>query len=96
MNKYFGGEQHEMRKSKIELKSYLNPFDHCQKLKVSDTQDMQHQPLDTGPFYLSDEMKEELKYDVQLVENETKKFTRSQLIDNLKHTIQFTKYPWHT
>ena len=82
MNKYFGGEQHEMRKSKIEHESYLGPFDHCQKLKVGDIQDMQYQPLDTGPFYLSDEMKEELKYDVQLVENETKKFTRSQLIDN--------------
>ena len=72
MNKFFGGEQNVMRESKIEDATYLRPFDHPQKLKVGDIQSMQYQPNDSGPFYLNEQKKEELKFDCQTSEIETK------------------------
>ena len=84
MNKYFGGEQNEMRNSNIKNASYLGPFEHPQKLKVGNTQSMQYGPNDIGPFHLSEQKREELRNDRQTNENEIKKYTRAQLIDLIK------------
>ena len=84
MNKYFGGEQNEMRNSNIKNASYLGPFEHPQKLKVGNTQSMQCGPNDIVPFHLSEQKREELRNDCQTNENEIKKYTRAQLIDLIK------------
>ena len=81
MNKFFGGEQNEMRESEIKNNSYLGPFEHPQKLKVGDTQRMQYNQDDIGPFHLSKQKREELKFDCETNENEIKKYTHAQLID---------------
>ena len=72
MNKYYGGIQNLMRDSKIENVTYLGPFDHPDKLQIGQIQLMIFKPNDAGPFYLSDEKKEELKFDRNTNENEKK------------------------
>ena len=84
MNKYFGGEQNKMRKSEIKNESYLGPYSHDSKLKVGETQSMQYEATDNGPFYLSQEKRLEQMYDRELNEIEKKKYTRAQLIDMIK------------
>ena len=46
---------------------------------------MQYQPDDDGPFYLSEEKKNELKHNCEIQQMITKKYTRAQLIDKIKH-----------
>ena len=62
----------------------MGPFDHASKLKVGDIQSMQYSQDDTGPFYMSEEKRRELNFDVETEETETKKYTRSQLIDKIQ------------
>lgn len=84
MNKSFGGEQNRMRDTVIKDSSYLGPFDHPEKLRVNDTQSMQFKEGHAGPFYLSEQKREELRYDTTTDEIEKKKYTRVELIDKLK------------
>lgn len=65
MNKGYGGEQSVMRNSQIKDDTYLGIFNHPDKLKVGDTQSMQYQLGDAGPFYLTPEKREETKYDIE-------------------------------
>ena len=57
MNKGYGGEQKEMRNSKVDNDTYLRSYTHPHKLKVGDVQFMQYRPEDSGPIYLSEEEK---------------------------------------
>ena len=59
MNKNYGGGQQAMRNSKIENHTYLRPYNHPGKLKVSEEQTMHYGPEDSGPFYLSEEERAE-------------------------------------
>ena len=72
MNKNFGGDQNKMRDIIIKDLTYLGPFDHLNKLQVNQIQSMQFKEGDTGPFYLSEEKKEELKFDTIASEIEKK------------------------
>ena len=52
---------------------------------------MQDSQDNTGPFYLSEEKERELKFDVETEETETKKYTRSQLIDKIQSQTDLKK-----
>ena len=84
MNKFYGGEQNKMRRSEIKNAMYLGPFLHTNKLQIGDQQSMQYLPDDTGPFYLDDAKKQELKFDCEMNKTEKKKYSRAQLIDMIK------------
>ena len=89
MNKTFGGNQQKMRNSTIKDATYLGPFEHAQKLMIGDEQCMSYKDTDTGPFYLSEKEKEEMKYDVTLEETETRTLTRMQLIIKIQEKTDF-------
>ena len=48
---------------------------------------MQYLPDDTGPFYLDDAKKQELKFDYEMNKTEKKKYSRVQLIDMIKEKL---------
>jgi hypothetical protein len=62
MNKGHGGAQPKMRRSKLESQDYLGPFFPC-TLAVGDFQYMSYKDSDSGPFYLSNAQRENLKED---------------------------------
>jgi hypothetical protein len=80
MNKNYGGDQNNMRDSKIKNKSYLDPFHHPQKLRVGQTQSMQFALDDNGPFYLSEEKRQQLKFDQTSSEIEQKNIQEHNLL----------------
>ena len=94
MNKYYGGNQNKMRDSKIEKITYLGLYNHPHKLKVGEVQHMTYTATDIGPYHLSKEMKEELKHNKELEEDETKKYTCSELIDMLKNSTNSIDPPF--
>ena len=81
MNKLFGGSQSNLCDSKMKNKTYLGPFDHPTKLKLGDVQKSTFQADDSGPFWMSDEERINNKCVCELDTNETKKYTKNQLID---------------
>ena len=80
MNKGYGGTQLNMRESTIKDETYLGLYSHPHKLHIGDTQHMQFQPNDYGPFYLTPEDRANRKFNVESSENEKKKHTKMQLI----------------
>ena len=75
MNKFFGGSQNIMRNSEIKNSSFLGEFHHDNCLKIGDVQSMQYAESDSGPFYLDDAKKQELKYDCELDQTEKKSYS---------------------
>jgi hypothetical protein len=60
MSKNFGGKQSYLHSSLIrEANGYLGPFEVIGKLRVENTQTFMFQQSDSGPFWLSDQEKEE-------------------------------------
>ena len=81
MSVRYGGSQPKMRNTTIN-KIGIYP---CQ-LKVGDTQSLTFTYGDAGPFYLSDEEREGLKFDVFSGEKKTKQKTKKMLVDEIKMT----------
>jgi hypothetical protein len=82
VNKSFGGAQPKMRKSKIESKEFLGPYKVIHQ--VGDYQHMVFENGDTGPFYLSDNDQEALKFDCETGEMTTKKRRKDALENDLR------------
>ena len=82
INKLWGGSQNMMRDSLIADNSYLGTFNHESKLRVGNSQSMVFNENDTGPFWLSNERRNELKYDQDLGPK-YKELTKKELIRNL-------------
>ena len=81
MSVKFGGSQQKMRNTTInELGTYPA------QLKVGDTQSLTFTYGDAGPFYLSDEEREGLRFDVFSGEKKTMKKTKKMLVDEIKQT----------
>ena len=81
MSVRYGGSQPKMRNTTInEIGTYP-----CQ-LKVGDTQSLTFSYGDAGPFYLSDEEREGLRFDVFLGEKKKKQKTKKMLVDEIKMT----------
>jgi hypothetical protein len=84
MNKEYGGKQPTMRETLIEEEDgYLGPFPRV--LEVEMLQSLVFSPTDEGPYWLSVEEKEKLKFDFQITEEmKTRKLNKGELIVKLK------------
>ena len=83
MNKGYGGNQPKMRESKIENATYLGP--HPSSLRVGDIQYMCFRLGDLGPFWLTPEQREEMKYDHESDEIEKKSIKNLSCIKKSKN-----------
>lgn len=61
LSKYFGGQQPKMRDSMMKTAEYFGPFN--RNLEVGETQHMVFQETDDGPFWMTDQERQENKYD---------------------------------
>lgn len=86
LNKGFGGGQTKMRSSKILIAAgFLGQYEHPQKLKVGDNQQLVFLTLDQeGPFYLSTEQRAaKMNSKSRESENRTKVKSKTELLDEL-------------
>ena len=85
MRKEYKGIQPKMRESVIlREEGFLGPFQHDNKLKVGDTQQMVFKQDDAGPFWLSPDERERMRLDAVIGEPVTKDKNRDDLISDLK------------
>ena len=84
MTKSFGGAQKQLRDTIIKQEQgYLGP--HLPKLKPGDTQSMVFHPHDIGPFWMTQQQREERRHDKVLEgETVTRQYTKAELLRHLK------------
>jgi len=84
MSKNYGGKQNAMRPTVIKKENgYLGPFERT--LSVGDTQFFNFQPGDTGPFWLCEKKRGQLRRDTEIQGQTLKRnFTKAELTAKLQ------------
>ena len=84
VSKYFGGKQPRMRDSRIADRSYLGPYECPHRLNVNDVQHMNFSSEDSGPFYLTQDKRDQKRNGIITVREKEIILLKSELISLLK------------